>query len=75
MIIVLIALVILETAGLIFLCIRGRKIDGEIHVLVRRDDFEGETIVWDIRTNTPEKITEANGQIVRFKVVNMEDSE
>lgn len=75
MIIVLVALVILETAGLIFLYIRGRKIDGEIHVLVRRNDFESETIVWDIRTNTPEKITEANGQIVRFKVVNMEDSE
>lgn len=75
MIIVLIALVILETAGLIFLYIRGRKIDGEIHVLVRRNDFKGETIVWDIRTNTPEKITEANGQIVRFRVVNMEDSE
>ena len=75
MIIVLIALVILETAGLIFLYIRGRKIDGEIHVLVRRNDFTGETIVWDIRTNTPEKITEANGQIVRFRVVNMEDSE
>ena len=74
MIVVLIVLVILETAGLIFLYIRGRKIDGEIHVLVRRNDFEGETIVWDIRTNTPEKITEANGQIVRFKVVNMEDS-
>lgn len=66
---VLFVLVILELVGLIFLYVRGRKIDGEIHVHIVENDYEGATVVWDIKTNSPEKITEANGQIVRFKVV------
>lgn len=66
---VLFVLVILELSGLIFLYVRGRKIDGEIHVHIVENDYEGATVVWDIKTNSPEKITEANGQIVRFKVV------
>lgn len=73
MIIVLVALVILETAGLIFMIVRGNKIDGEIHVSVIRNAGEGTNTVWNIRSNTPDKITEANGQIVKFRVIKEND--
>lgn len=64
LIIIFVMVIILETSGLIFLLVRGNKTDGRIYVSGSDD-----SVVWNIQTNNPEKITEANGQIVRFKVV------
>lgn len=45
------------------------KIDGEIRI----SETERGT-VWDIQTDHPEKIEEANGQIVQFKIVKESDN-
>lgn len=61
----LLVIIVLESVGLIFLIYRNRNIDGRIFV----SDNHGE-VIWNIQTRNPDKVAKANGQIVRFKVVN-----
>lgn len=44
------------------------KVDGEIHISKTERG-----VVWNIQTDHPEKIEEANGQIVQFKIVKESD--
>lgn len=57
--------VLVETILLVIQRIRANTPDGEIVV---SEDYPGK-VVWNIKINDTDKITEGNGQIVKFRVV------